>query len=70
MSTLDAPSGAGMMSNNTMASTSGPESREQEKKRFFDLADKLERAQDPDERKKIKELLARMTFGDRGDPKV
>jgi hypothetical protein len=70
MSTLDAPSGAGMMSNSTMASAPGPESREHEKKRFFDLADQLERAQDPDERKKIKEMLTRMIFEDRGDPKI
>jgi hypothetical protein len=41
------------------------ESKEQEKKRFFDLADRLEHAKEPSERKQmIKETLARMTFGD------
>jgi hypothetical protein len=42
----------------------GLESKEQEKKRFFELADRLENANDPDERKKIKEMLALMTFGE------
>lgn len=40
------------------------ESKDQEKKLFFDLADQLESAQDPDDRKKIKEMLVRMTFGE------
>jgi hypothetical protein len=47
-----------------MPSRSDPESKEQEKQRFFELADQLERAQDPDERKKIKQMLVRMTFGE------
>jgi predicted DNA-binding protein len=42
----------------------GLESKEQEKKRFFELADQLARTKSPDERKKIKETLARMTFGE------
>ena len=42
----------------------GLESKEQEKKRFFELADQLETTRDPDDRKKIKEILARMTFGE------
>jgi hypothetical protein len=42
----------------------GLESKEAEKKRFFALADRLAQTQEPDERKKLKEELARMTFGD------
>jgi len=42
----------------------GLESKEHEKKRFFELADQLETTKDPDERHKIKEILARMTFGE------
>jgi hypothetical protein len=41
----------------------GLESKEQEKKRFFDLADRLGRSKGP-ERKQIKEILATMIFGD------
>ena len=43
---------------------SGLAAREQEKKRFFELADNLTRARDPDEQKRLKEELARMTFGE------
>lgn len=43
---------------------SGLAAREQEKKRFFELADHLTRARDPDEQKRLKEELARMTFGE------
>jgi predicted DNA-binding protein len=43
---------------------SGLEAREQEKRRFFDLADRLARSRDPEEQKRLKEELARMTFGD------
>jgi hypothetical protein len=43
---------------------SGLAAQEQEKKRFFALADSLSRAKDPKERKRLKEELARMTFGD------
>ena len=42
----------------------GIESRESEKQRFFELADQLGAASDPAERKRIKETLARMTFGE------
>jgi predicted DNA-binding protein len=42
----------------------GIESKEAEKVRFFDLADQLSATSDPVERKRIKELLARMTFGE------
>jgi predicted DNA-binding protein len=42
----------------------GIESKEAEKVRFFDLADQLSATSDPVERKRIKELMARMTFGE------
>jgi len=42
----------------------GIESKESEKSRFFELADKLSATSDPAERKRIKETLARMTFGE------
>jgi hypothetical protein len=42
----------------------GIESKEAEKSRFFDLADQLSAATDPAERKRIKAILARMTFGE------
>ncbi len=43
---------------------SGIESREAEKARFFELADQLGASSNPVERKRIKEKLARMTFGE------
>ena len=43
---------------------SGLDAREQEKKRFFELADRLARSRDPEEQKRLKEELARMTFGE------
>lgn len=43
---------------------SGLEAREQEKKRFFDLAERLTHSSDASERKQIKEELARLTFGE------
>lgn len=43
---------------------SGLEVREQEKKHFFDLADRLASSRDPDEQSRLKEELARMTFGE------
>ena len=43
---------------------SGLEAREQEKKRFLELADNLARSADPKEQKRLKEELARMTFGE------
>jgi hypothetical protein len=42
----------------------GLEARELEKKRFFDLADRLVHAGDPAEQSRLKEELARMTFGE------
>jgi predicted transcriptional regulator len=42
----------------------GLEAREQEKKRFLDLADCLAHARDPEEQGRLKEELARMTFGE------
>jgi predicted DNA-binding protein len=42
----------------------GIESKEGEKSRFFELADQLSATSDPAERKRIKEALARMTFGE------
>lgn len=42
----------------------GIESKEAEKTQFFELADQLGATADPVERKRIKELLARMTFGE------
>jgi hypothetical protein len=42
----------------------GLESREAEKERFFALASKLTEAVEPAERQRLKQELARMTFGD------
>lgn len=42
----------------------GLESRAAEKKLFFALADRLTESKDPHERDRIKEELARMTFGE------
>ena len=42
----------------------GLEAREQEKKRFFDLTDRLVRSRYPEEQKRLKEDLARMAFGE------
>ncbi len=42
----------------------GLNSREQEKRRFFDLADRLVRSRKADEQQRIKDELARMTFGE------
>jgi len=43
---------------------SGLESKAAEKSRFFVLADRLVTSTDPNERKRIKKELARMTFGE------
>ena len=43
---------------------SGIEARQQEKKRFIDLADRLARSRDPEEQARLKEELAVMTFGE------
>lgn len=42
----------------------GLDAREQEKKTFFELADRLARSSDAFEQKRIKEELARLTFGE------
>ena len=42
----------------------GLEGQEREKKRFLDLADRLARSSDPGEQERLKEELARMTFGE------
>jgi hypothetical protein len=42
----------------------GLESQEAEKERFFALANQLTKSTDPRERERIKEQLARMTFGE------
>jgi metal-responsive CopG/Arc/MetJ family transcriptional regulator len=43
---------------------SGLEVREQERKHFFELADRLVVASDPEEQSRLKGELARITFGD------
>ena len=43
---------------------SGLEAKEREKVAFFDLADRLAHSSDREEQKRLKEELARMTFGD------
>ncbi len=43
---------------------SGLDAQEQEKRRFFDLADRLAQSTDVAEQKRLKEELARMTFGE------
>ena len=42
----------------------GLQSKEAEKERFFLLATRLTESSDPAERQRVKEELARMTFGD------
>jgi hypothetical protein len=42
----------------------GIESKEAERSKFFELADQLSATSDPSERKRIKGILARMTFGE------
>jgi hypothetical protein len=42
----------------------GLEAREREKEQFFELAERLARAETTAEQKRLKEELARMTFGD------
>lgn len=41
----------------------GLDAREREKKEFFGLAEQLARSTDPKEQGRLKEELARMTFG-------
>jgi hypothetical protein len=38
----------------------------EERKRFFELADRLAQTSDPEEQSRLKEELARMTFGAAG----
>ena len=42
----------------------GLDAREQERQRFFDLANRLVQSRDPAEQTRVKEELARMTFGE------
>lgn len=42
----------------------GLEAREQERTRFLELADRLADTRDPEEQKRLKDDLARMTFGE------
>jgi hypothetical protein len=41
----------------------GLNAQEQERRRFFDLAERLARSNKPAEQKQLKEELARLTFG-------
>jgi len=43
---------------------SGIQAREQERKRFFELTDRLARSSDAKENERLKAELARMTFGE------
>ena len=43
---------------------SGLEAKERERELFFDVADRLATATDPSEQKRLKEELARLTFGE------
>jgi predicted DNA-binding protein len=43
---------------------SGIEAREQERKRFFELADRLADSRNTEEQSRLKEELARLTFGE------
>jgi hypothetical protein len=43
---------------------SGIEAREQERKHFFELADRLALSRDAEDQKRLKAELARMTFGE------
>ena len=42
----------------------GIEARQQERKRFIELADRLARSRDPEEQARLKEELAVITFGE------
>lgn len=43
---------------------SGLEAKERERELFFDVADRLAKTTDPAEQKRLKEELARLTFGE------
>lgn len=42
----------------------GLQAADNERRLFFDLADRLSVSADPDERRRLKAALARMTFGE------
>ena len=42
---------------------SGLEAREQERRRFFELAERLASSKEPEEQRQLKNELARLTFG-------
>jgi metal-responsive CopG/Arc/MetJ family transcriptional regulator len=42
----------------------GINSKESQRRRFFELAEKLSASSDPDEQRRIKKELARLTFGE------
>jgi len=42
----------------------GLKAREQERERFLELAERLAHTRDPEEQKRLKEDLARITFGE------
>ena len=42
---------------------SGLEARDQERRRFFELAERLTSSSDRDEQRRLKDELARLTFG-------
>jgi len=43
---------------------SGLEAKDKEKERFFEIASQLTRAKEPKEQSRLKEELARLTFGE------
>ena len=43
---------------------SGLDAKEQERRRFLEIADRLGRSREPEEQKRLKDELARMTFGE------
>jgi hypothetical protein len=47
-----------------MPPEAGIEARKRERKRFFELADRLASTLGPEEQSRLKEELARMTFGE------
>ena len=52
-----------MLSMTPSEKSTGLESKEAEKARFSELADRLAQSKDPGEREQLKKDLARMTFG-------
>lgn len=43
---------------------SGLQAREQERREFLELADRLSRSRDPEEQRRMRDELARRTFGE------